>query len=106
MSAQGALSSALKASGQCRPGPNLLRRLLEWNDAFRTLKLIHALRDGGLPSLPLRAALAAAPFLESFQLGRSAENLVQLRALSQRSTGETLGWGSPGFSLAEQSARL
>ena len=40
----------------------LWRRLHGWFDAFRTLKLIHALRDGGLPSLHWRQALAEAPF--------------------------------------------
>jgi hypothetical protein len=40
----------------------LRRHLHTWFDAFRTLKLVHALRDGGLPSLPWREALAEAPF--------------------------------------------
>jgi hypothetical protein len=44
---QGAFLAAGKASQQVS-GPQLLRRLMEWNDAFRTLKLIHALRDAGL----------------------------------------------------------
>lgn len=34
------------------------RHLHTWFDAFQTLKLIHALRDGGVPSLPWREALA------------------------------------------------
>ena len=28
------------------------KRLRDWNDAFRTLKLIHALRDAGLTNVP------------------------------------------------------
>jgi hypothetical protein len=40
----------------------LERHLHAWFDAFRTLKLVHALRDGGLSPLPWREALAEAPF--------------------------------------------
>jgi hypothetical protein len=47
LEAQGAFDAAQKASAQVSGAP-LLRRLMEWNDAFRTLKLIHALRDAGL----------------------------------------------------------
>lgn len=39
------------------------RRVRDWFDGFRTLKLVHALRDAALPSLPWHHALAAAPFL-------------------------------------------
>jgi hypothetical protein len=36
------------------PGPVHLRRQFHgWFDAFRTLRAIHALRDGGLPNVPL-----------------------------------------------------
>jgi len=41
---QGAFLAASSASAQVS-GPRLWRRLMEWNDAFRTLKLVHALRD-------------------------------------------------------------
>jgi len=47
LESQGAFSAAKKASEQVH-GALLLRRLMEWNDAFRTLKLIHGLRDSGL----------------------------------------------------------
>jgi hypothetical protein len=40
----------------------MLRHFHTWFDAFRTLKLIHALRDGGLRSMGWREALAEAPF--------------------------------------------
>ncbi len=40
----------------------ILRHFHTWFDAFRTLKLVHALRDGGLPSPGYREALAEAPF--------------------------------------------
>ena len=43
----GAFQAAEKASKQVQGEP-LRRRLREWNDAFRTLKLIHGLRDRGI----------------------------------------------------------
>ena len=45
LSAMGAFAAAEQASEQVG-GEQLRRRLMEWNDAFRTLKLIHGLRDG------------------------------------------------------------
>ncbi len=38
------------------------RRLHQWFDAFRTLKLIHRLRDLGLASIPWQDAVSRAPF--------------------------------------------
>lgn len=40
----------------------VLRRLHVWFDAFRTRRLMDDLKDAGLASLPLRAALSEAPF--------------------------------------------
>lgn len=60
MGAFDAAGSAVRRS----PNPaTVLQHLHTWFDAFRTLKFIHALRDAGLPSLPLREALTTAPFL-------------------------------------------
>ena len=47
LDSMGAFDAAEKASEQVQGDP-LYRRLMEWNDAFRTLKLVHALRDGGI----------------------------------------------------------
>ncbi len=58
----GAFAAIRDAIGRSRSANTLLRHLHTWFDAFRTLKLVHALRDGGLPSLPWREALAEAPF--------------------------------------------
>ncbi|MDP6934002.1 MAG: hypothetical protein QGG40_13845, partial [Myxococcota bacterium] len=44
---QGAFDAARSASEQV-PLAQLWRRLVEWNDGFRTLKLIHGVRDHGL----------------------------------------------------------
>ncbi len=60
----GAFEAVRKAAAQTREPAALLRRLHTWFDAFRTLKLIHELRDGGFPSLPWRQALAEAPFTD------------------------------------------
>jgi hypothetical protein len=51
LTAMGAFAAADKASRQVS-GVQLQRRLMEWNDAFRTLKLIHGLRDAGLNRAP------------------------------------------------------
>lgn len=58
-----ALGQFLEAQDFCRawesirrqaPGPAHLRRHFHgWFDAFRTLRAVHALRDGGLPNVPL-----------------------------------------------------
>ena len=44
---------AAEAAASQVSGVQLARRLTEWNDAFRTLKLLHALRDQGAGELPL-----------------------------------------------------
>lgn len=59
---QGALVAAEQAATQSTNFGQLQRRIFEWNDAFRTLRLIHRLRDAGLGTLPLLDALDAAPF--------------------------------------------
>jgi len=50
---------------------NASRRLHDSFDGFRTLKLIHALRAGGLADLPIREALARASFISWPGLGSS-----------------------------------
>lgn len=47
------------------------KRLHDGFDGFRTLKLVHALRDEGLPDLPMREALARSPFISLTGLGPS-----------------------------------
>ena len=59
----GAISAVEQARKQLGSGPILARRLREWNDAFRTLRLIHLLRDGGLSSLSLEEAMEQSPFV-------------------------------------------
>lgn len=59
--AEDALVAALRGA----PRHTLVRRAHEWFDAFRTRKLIHALRDGGIGALDWRAALERAPFVDA-----------------------------------------
>ena len=44
-----------------------LRRLHDWFDGFRTLKLIHHLRDQGSSSLPWQEAIRRAPFMDEVE---------------------------------------
>jgi len=57
-----AFAAVREAISATRDPDPLLRRLHTWFDAFRTLKLVHALRDAGFPSMGWREALAEAPF--------------------------------------------
>jgi len=59
---QGALVAAEKSAAQVSDMERLQHRMFEWNDAFRTLRLIHMLRDAGLGTLPILEAFAMAPF--------------------------------------------
>jgi len=67
----------------------MLRHFHTWFDAFRTLKLVHALRDGGLRSLGWREALAEAPFtgLSSWTV-EDPEPLRQALAAAERKLAE------------------
>ena len=58
-------TGALAAANDALAAPvrAVRRRVHDAFDGFRTLKLLHALRDVGLPDLPLREALGRAVFL-------------------------------------------
>jgi len=58
----GAFPAIREAIAESTTPEAMRRRFHTWFDAFRTLKLVHALRDEGLPSLAWREALAEAPF--------------------------------------------
>ena len=60
---QGALRAAETARSHASSSTQLFRRLFEWNDAFRTLRLVHLLRDEGLGTLPLAEAVERASFV-------------------------------------------
>ncbi len=87
MGAFPAMRDAIERSGDAS---TMLRHFHTWFDAFRTLKLVHALRDGGLPSLPWRQALGEAPFTELAASNVDAvEPLRKALAVEERRLGET-----------------
>lgn len=51
------------AASECKSPDARRRRLHQWFDGFRTLKLIHALRDRGLSDKPWHDAFDSAPFV-------------------------------------------
>ena len=61
----GAWAAARIGVKRCRTPTTRAKHLHGGFDAFRTLKLIHALRAGGLASIPLREALSRAPFVRA-----------------------------------------
>ena len=68
----------------------MLRHFHTWFDAFRTLKLVHALRDGGLRSPGFLQALAEAPFTGlSGSTEEDPEALRQALAAEERKLAET-----------------
>jgi len=70
-------------------GPTPTRALLADYDGFRTLKLIHALRAGGLADVPLQEALEKACFIAPPRPGSSASTAnwaLHMEALDYRGT--------------------
>ena len=58
----GVEEAARAAVKHAKPGFGLTRRLDEWMDGFRTMRLMHRLRDAGVPNVPWRNAVADAEF--------------------------------------------
>lgn len=63
----------LDAHARARTPAALSRRLHDWFDGFRTLKLVHAVRDAGLPALPWAEALRQARFLAGVSVPADVE---------------------------------
>jgi len=58
--------AALETAARTRPREaDCLRHLRDWFDGFRTLKLVHGLRDDALPETEYRDALNLAPFIRT-----------------------------------------
>ncbi len=72
----------LLEASRSTPGSGLRRRLHTWFDGFRTLKLIHALREGCLPEQGFVEALAGAEFLGQREL-ETGDPLSWCRVLSK-----------------------
>jgi hypothetical protein len=88
------LRAVLIAAAEQSSSPERLRfRLHEWFDAFRTLKLVHRLRDRQWPLMGFRSALATAPFV-SCETTEAASvlcrDLAKLERALPRLTGPTL----------------
>ena len=64
---QGALRAWFKVCQQAPSPVARLHRLHEWFDGFRTLKLMHYVRDRGASSLPWREAVGRAPFMDDVE---------------------------------------
>ncbi|HEY3170101.1 MAG TPA: hypothetical protein VGK08_03780 [Thermoanaerobaculia bacterium] len=75
----GAFQAVREAMAEPSGEQSLLHRLHAGFDAFRTRKLVDALRDGGLTSLPYREALSEAPF--TGLRDSTEEDLETLRSL-------------------------
>ena len=64
LESQGAPRTWQKLSEQAPTPLARLRRLHDWFDGFRTLKLMHYVRDRGASSLPWQRAIQRAPFMD------------------------------------------
>jgi hypothetical protein len=85
-----AFQAVREAIGKSHDEATLLRHLHTWFDAFRTLRFVHLLRDGGLRSLPWRQALSEAPFTNlSGSTEEDTEALRQALAEEERKLAAT-----------------
>jgi len=85
----GAFPAIREAIAESTTPEAMRRRFHTWFDAFRTLKLVHALRDEGLPSLAWREALAEAPFTRlSASTVEEPESLRKWLAAEERKLSE------------------
>ena len=67
LEAQGALEAWRRISAQTSHPVARLRHLHDWFDGFRTLKLIHHLREYMSSSLPWQEAIRRAPFMDEVE---------------------------------------
>ena len=96
----GAFPAMREAIARSSDDPStMLRHFHTWFDAFRTLKLVHALRDGGLRSPGYLQALAEAPFTGlSGSTEEDSEALRRALAAEERKLAETpAGLGTDGL---------
>lgn len=83
LDAGGAWAAARIGAKRCRTPATRAKHLHGGFDAFRTLKLIHALRAGGLESIPLREALSEATFVTARE-GAPLEEIREQLASAER----------------------
>ena len=77
--AQGAPHAWQGITAQAPDPVTRLRRLHDWFDGFRTLKLIHYVRDHASPSLRWSEAMRRAPFMTDVHIDDDGENLRSAR---------------------------
>jgi hypothetical protein len=70
----GAPKALSEAAAHTHSVPTRRKRLQDWFDAFRTLKLVHALRDAGFVDVPWAEAIAAAPFCRSTENAEATQS--------------------------------
>jgi hypothetical protein len=81
----GLFESAQRAASEAKDRDALRRRIATSFDAFRTLKLLHALQDDGLPKLFWHEALRRASFAAAALAPGSAQNdASSLRRVAER----------------------
>jgi len=81
LTALGAFEAVETALKTRRDRASLSRHLHTWFDGFRTLKMIHHLRDQTHPPMRWESALAAAPFLDGVS-GCPRASLHRLRSIN------------------------
>ncbi len=93
----GAFSAIREAISRSHDEETLLRHLHTWFDALRTIQLIHALRDGGLPSMGYLQALREAPFTGlTDSVEEETEELRRALMAEEKKLAETTaGLGTP-----------
>tara|TARA_B100000029_G_scaffold482774_1_gene533333 strand:+ start:1247 stop:2599 length:1353 start_codon:yes stop_codon:yes gene_type:complete len=78
----GAPTALMTAAAQSPTTVIRQKWLTDWFDAFRTLKLVHALRQTGLPDVPWFQALHNAPFSHSAFTNKHPENITTTEAFN------------------------
>lgn len=78
----------------CPSAAHRQHRVFESFDALATLQTVHALRDAGLPPIPWRQALAAAPFFP-LSVGSSSTEVLALAARLEGALPRRRGLSSP-----------
>ena len=95
LESQGARRAWQKLSAQATNPLARLRRFHEWFDGFRTLKLIHHMRDHAASSLPWQNAVRLAPFMDDVDddgacLSEARSELLRLEQTLPRLVGPSV----------------
>ena len=102
LEAQGALRAWQHISEHAPNPAARLRGFHNWFDGFRTLKLVHHVRDHAAPSLPWQDAIRRAAFMDDVEddghcLGAARAELLRLEQALPRLVGPTVNESSVGL---------